>query len=144
MARPPKDGTTTPREMAEVEPHELFPTNNIRHVITETAKLVERVDNLSRSVEKIPGEIASQVDKLAASLEKQNAALVASIEKTGEKITTDLRERIDEVKLETKGTKDKVTDLEKDMSFYKKIMAIMGAVFLLLVAAVFKFALDKM
>lgn len=158
MARPPKDGTTTPREMAEVEPHELFPTNNIRHVITETGKLTERVDSLSRAVEKVPAAMEAQGQKLASAIEKISDKLAADFKdrtneiKAGAKdradeIRKDLTEKTSEIKVEVKDVRNSVVELEKNLSFYRGALRTLGLAFALLVVivgAVAKYLLDKL
>jgi hypothetical protein len=115
LAKPPPQKTaSTPDDFPQVEPQELFPTNNIRFVISETAKLIERVDNLSKATEKLSG----------------------SFEKALEKHASDVRERISDVKSDVKESAGKIDALEKGVSFVKGAMWVLGGLFALAIVAV--------
>ena len=124
MARnqlPPEE----PRSLPQTEPTELFPSNNIRFVMFEVAKLVERVDHLSSAIEKLP----------------------ASFEKAIEKLGADQKERHSELKSDHKDTRDKVSKIESSVSFVRGAAWVFGGLFAILVVIVgvlAKFLFDKL
>ena len=106
--RPQNDASSVPQDFPETSPpDELFPTNNIRFVMWETAKLTERVDGLTKAIEK----------------------LGPSFERALEKHAVDVKERIADVKADVKESSGKITDLEKGVSFVKGAMWVLGGLF---------------
>lgn len=154
MGRTGKGEPQTPGEMPAVEPHELFPTTNIRHVITETGKLVERVDNLSRVVEKIPASVDAQgqklfaaIDKLSADLKERANDIKADAKERANEVRTEVKDKVGELKTEMKEVRNSVVDLEKNLSYYRGALKILGLIFAIFVAitTVFaKYLIDKL
>lgn len=118
-AATPKPATpkpATPVDFAQVEPDELFPTNNIRFVMWETAKLTERVDGLTKAVDKLGPAFEKALDKHAA----------------------DIKERISDVKADGKETSKKLGEVKESIDSFKGAMKVFGGIYalaLVLVAA---------
>ncbi len=110
--RSSNDASSVPKDFPAVEPQELFPTNNIRFVISETAKLIERVDALTKVSEKV-GE---------------------TLDRSLDKHTADVKERIAEVRADVKESAGKIADLEKGVSFVKGAMWVFGGLFAIAIA----------
>jgi K+/H+ antiporter YhaU regulatory subunit KhtT len=100
-----------PHSFAEVPPRELYETSDIRFVMRETATLTERIEGLTRTI-----------DKLAPAFEK---AL--------EKHAADVKERLGDLKADHKITADKVVEIEKKVAFVKGAMWLLGGLFALAV-----------
>lgn len=109
---------------------------NIRWVMQETAQLSERVDALTKAIEKLPGTFEKATDRLSAEAKERTSDLRA-----------DHRERINELKGVQKETLDRVIGIEGRVAFVRGAAWVFGGLFVLLVAAftvIAKFALDKM
>lgn len=140
--RPPEE----PGSLPQTEPVELFPTTNIRHLISETGKLTERVDNLSRTVDKVSDAISNQGDKISALIEKQGEKISADLKERASEMRADFKEKVDEIKSDLKDLDQVAKNLQLDMSFYKgaiKVMGLIFALFLVLFGVIAKFAMDK-
>lgn len=112
----PQKPASTPEDFPQVEPTELFPTNNIRFVIAETAKLIERVSALSTSVDK----------------------LGASFEKALDKHSADMKERVTEVKADSKEISANLRELKGSIDSFKGAIKVLGGIYalaLVLIAA---------
>jgi hypothetical protein len=118
LAKPPSQKPpSSPDDFPQVEPTELFPTNNIRFVIAETAKLIERVDALTRASEKVG-------DKFDKALDKH---------------TIDVKERIADLKSDVKDNATKLSDMKTSIDAFKGAMKVFGGIyaFVLMVMAAF-------
>ena len=107
---------STPEDFPQVEPTELFPTNNIRFVIAETAKLIERVNALSTSVDKLGATFDKSLDKHSA----------------------DMKERIAEVKTDNKESSANFRELKGSIDSFKGAIKVLGGIYalaLVLIAA---------
>jgi hypothetical protein len=105
-----------PREMPNSVPRDLHPVADIRLVITDVAKLEERINGLIVAVEK----------------------LAPTFEKALDKQSVDLKERIAELKSDGEKTRDKLVDVQKDVSGFEgsvRVFAKIYALALVLVAA---------
>jgi hypothetical protein len=113
---PSQKPPSTPDDFPQVEPAELFPTNNIRFVISETAKLIERVDSLTRAIEKADNKSERALDKHAA----------------------EMKERFTDLKSEVKENAIKLSEVKSSIDSFKGAMKVLGgfyALALVLVAA---------
>lgn len=102
----------SPKEFPQVEPsgvEELFPTNNIRFVIMETGKLIERVDGLSKAVDRLGPAAERLHDKHAA----------------------DVKDWVRELKDASKTTNDNVAKLKESIDSFKGAMKVMNGVYAL-------------
>lgn len=124
MAKNSSASGEQPQSVPQIEPQELHPTNNIRFVMFEVAKLVERVDHLTKAIEKLP----------------------ASMEKATDKISADAKERHVELKSEHKDTRDRVITIESKVAFVKGAVWVGGGLFavcMVVLGVLTKYALDK-
>jgi len=104
---PPPDGSEVPQEFAASAPRELHATSDIRFVMRETAALSERIEGLSKAIEKLgPG-----------------------FDKALEKNATDLKERIADLKSDAKESVEKIREIENSVSFVKGVMWVLGGLF---------------
>jgi len=109
---PPQKPDSTPEEFAEVEPHELFPTNNIRFVMWETARLTERVEGLTKAIESLGTGLDRSFDKHGA----------------------EMKERLGEIKSDLRDNAGKIDKLEDQVSRVKGAMYAIGVIFTVLAA----------
>ncbi len=112
-ATPPKEAAT-PKDFAQVEPEELFPTNNIRFVMWETAKLTERVEGLTKAIDK----------------------LAPAFERTFDKHAADMKERIADVKADAKATRDALGKVKESIDSFKGAMKVLGGIYALALVVV--------
>lgn len=118
MAKPPSQkAASTPDDFPQVEPQELFPSNNIRFVMWEVAKLTERVDALAKSIDGIG----------------------PAFEKALDKHSSDVKERLGEMKTDGKTSSDKVANLKESIDSFKGAMKVLGGIYalVLILAAAF-------
>lgn len=99
----PEDFPQTP------PPRDLHRTTDIRFVITEIATLTERVGTMQRTLAQLP----------------------ELIEKALDRHSSDLKERIIELKSDFKETDGKVAEIEKKVAFVKGAMFVLGGIFTL-------------
>lgn len=108
--RSSRSGSALPRDFPAVEPpEELFPMTNIRFLMSETAKLIERVDGLVRSNEK----------------------LSASFDKAMEKHSADTKERLAEIKADIKEIVVKQGEMKETIDSFKGAVKVMNRIYAL-------------
>lgn len=105
--QPPQATPATPEEFPQVEPQELFPSNNIRFVMWEVAKLTERVEALTKAIEKVGPAMEKAMDRHAA----------------------DLKEKVGDLKSDLKETDTKVVAIEGKVNFVRGAMWVFGGLF---------------
>lgn len=98
-----------PEEQPQGNPRNLHPTSDIRFVIVEVAKLTERVDGLVVAV----------------------AGVAPGLEKALDRHAADVKERIGELKADSKEDRAKLVEIEKSMSFVKGAVWVLGGFFTL-------------
>lgn len=126
--RPSLTGPENADDFPQVQPPaELFPTTNIRHVITETAKLMERVDNLVRTVDKLADAVERGFERQSAALKGAGETQAAALKDGLATTATDLKERIGEVKTEAKSATDEIIELNRKVSFVRGVMWVLAA-----------------
>lgn len=106
---PPPDGSEVPRDFAEVAPRDLHATSDIRFVMRETATLTERIEGLTKTIDR----------------------LLPSFEKAFEKHASEVKERLADLKADTKATDGKVVEIENKVAFVKGVMWVLGGIFAL-------------
>ncbi|MFL6844246.1 MAG: hypothetical protein ACJ8ER_05125 [Allosphingosinicella sp.] len=124
---PPPKAATTPDDFAQVEPDELFPTNNIRFVMWETAKLTERVEGLTKAI-----------DKLGPSFEKALEKHAVAMKERVDELKTDLSARVTDVRNDGTKTHDQLVSVKESVDKFKGAMKLVSALYagaLALVAA---------
>lgn len=107
MARKPIGADAPPEEFAQSTPRDLHATSDIRFVMRETATLTERIEGLTKAIDK----------------------LGPSFEKALERQATDIKERLSELKTDLKETDRKVGEFEKKVSFVRGAMWVLGGIF---------------
>lgn len=120
--RSSNEASSVPQEFPATTPDELFPTNNIRFVMWETAKLTERVDGLTNAVEKLgPG-----------------------FEKALDRHTADLKERLADLTATSKQHAKELGEVKSSIDTFKGAMKVLGGVYtfaLVVMGAVLAWAL---
>lgn len=122
-------GPTTPDDFVEVEPTELHPTNNIRFVMWEVARLTERLEALAKAFEKSAESSDRLADKQATSL-KDALGLHA----------TDIKERIAEVKVDVKEARNELREIDKKVAYVQgatRMLAAFSVIATLILGALF-------
>jgi chromosome segregation ATPase len=104
---PPPDNSQAPEDFPQTTPRELHATSDIRFVMRETATLTERIEGLTRAIDK----------------------LGPAFEKALEKHAADVKERLADLKSESKDSSGKIQDIEKKVSFVKGVMWALGGLF---------------
>ncbi|PBN44649.1 YtxH domain-containing protein [Sphingobium sp. D43FB] len=163
------DHNASPTEFAQASPRNLYDTSDIRFVMMEVAKLTDAADRQAAANAKLGERIDAQGEKLTTSLDAHGQKLTAAFERLSEKLTADLKdrtleiktgakERADEIKKdlsekateikgEVKDLRNSVVDLEKNLSFYRGALRVLGlgfAIFIVLVGVGAKFLVDKL
>jgi hypothetical protein len=95
--RPPREATEVPRDFPDTEPQELHPTNNIRFVMWETAKLTERVESLTKAIDSLGPAFEKALDKHALDTKERIADLRTEVKDAGVKFGS-MKEGIDSFK----------------------------------------------
>jgi hypothetical protein len=98
-----------PEDFAHVPPRDLHPVADIRLVITDVAKLAERMDALIATVEK----------------------LTPAFEKALDRQSVDVKERIADLKTDGGKTRDKLVDVEKDIARFEGSVRVFGKIYAL-------------
>jgi ElaB/YqjD/DUF883 family membrane-anchored ribosome-binding protein len=119
-------GPSDPEEFPQVEPTtELHPTNNIRFVMWEVARLTEKVDQLSTSIDKLAGTFEKASDKQTAALKDGLADHSADVKER----LNELKAPIDEIKADVKEAKKDLIDVGKKVAFVKGVTWVLGGMF---------------
>jgi methyl-accepting chemotaxis protein len=131
-----------PGELPQGAPEELFPTNNIRFVIWEVARLTERVDNISAAVDKVGESIAKGFDRHSADLKERIGELkqpMVDLRADVKERHSELKKPIEDVESDVKGLRTEIEEIGRKVAFVKGAMWVLGGLFaiLLLVAAAF-------
>ena len=129
-------GPSDPEEFPQVEPTELHPTNNIRFVMWEVAKLTERVDNLSTSVEKMAAALEKNADQHATSASQTAERNLTTLKESLATNYADVKERltdfkasVDDIKDDVKEAKSDLVEIGKKVAFVKGAMWVFGGLF---------------
>lgn len=96
-----------PREFAEAVPRELYTTSDIRFVMRETATLAERIEGLTKSIDKLGPSFEKALDRHAA----------------------DSKERFAELKADVKESGGKVEEFERKVAFVRGALWVLGGLF---------------
>lgn len=109
MAKKPGPEDSSPQEFAQTTPRDLHPTSDIRFVMVEVSKLTERLDNLISTVEK----------------------LSPTFEKALDKHTTDVKERLTDMKADSKETREKLGTMKESIDSFKGAMKVFAGIYAL-------------
>ena len=115
---PPRRGADqdqgAPRELPQGTPRDLHPTSDIRFVMTEVAALTERVNGLITTVDKLTPAFEKALDKQSA----------------------DVKERIADLKADGTKTRDKLVEVEKNISSFEGSVRVFGKIYALALVVV--------
>lgn len=109
MAKKPTPVDATPEDFAQGTPRDLHATSDIRFVMRETATLTERIEGLSKAIDK----------------------LGTSFEKSLDRHSADLKERLSELRTDHKETTTKLGVAKESIDSFKGAMKVFGGLYAL-------------
>lgn len=105
----PKGPTAVPQDFPAVAPRDLYDVSDIRFVMRETATLAERIEGLTKAIEKLGPAFEKALDKQAA----------------------DTKERIADLKTDGKTTSAKLDTVKESIDSFKGAMKVFGGIYAL-------------
>lgn len=109
MGKKPVSEDSSPQEFAQTTPRDLHSTSDIRFVMRETATLTERIEGLTKAIDKLGPSLEKALDKQAA----------------------DLKERIADIKADSTKTSDKLETVKTSIDSFKGAMKVFGGLYAL-------------